>query len=156
MTLQDSLDAFDLRILEALHGDGRITVTALAQQVGLSKTPCLTRLRRLEKTGYILGYTAILDSRKLGRDHIAFVEVKLNDTREVALRRFNAEVRKIPEIEQCHMIAGNYDYLLKVRSTDINAYRKLLGEAISGLPHVAQTSTFVAMESVKDGTAVGP
>ena len=156
MSTQDSLDAFDLRILEILHADARITVTALAQRVGLSKTPCLTRLRRLERSGYILGYTALLNNRKLGRDHVAFVEVKLNDTREAALRRFNAEVRKIPEIEQCHMIAGNYDYLLKVRSTDINAYRTLLGETISGLPHVAQTSTFVAMESVKDEGNTAP
>lgn len=155
MSEKDSLDTFDRRILDVLHAEGRITVTALAQRVGLSKTPCLTRLRRLEKSGYILGYAAILNTRKLGRDHVAFVEVKLNDTREAALRRFNAEVRKIPEIEQCHMIAGNYDYLLKVRSTDINAYRRLLGETISGLPHVAQTSTFVAMESVKDGMADG-
>ena len=150
-----SLDAFDRRILDWLHAEGRITITELAHRVGLSKTPCLTRVRRLEKAGYILGYSAVLNTRKLGRDHVAFVEVKLTDTREAALRRFNAEVRAVPEIEECHMIAGGYDYLLKVRSHDINAYRRLLGERISSLPHVAQTSTHVAMETVKDGGREG-
>ena len=150
MSTDQSLDRFDERILEIMHSDARITVTELASRVGLSKTPCLARLRRLEKAGFILGYRAVLNTTKLGRDHVAFVEVKLTDTREAALQRFNAEVRKIPEIEQCYMIAGHYDYLLSVRSADINEYRRLLGERISSLPHVAQTSTYVAMEAVKE------
>ena len=83
-------------------------------------------------------------------DHIAFAEVKLSDTREKALEEFNAGVRLIPEVEECHMIAGNFDYLLKVRTEDIRRYRTVLGEKISSLPHVASTSTFVAMQSVRD------
>jgi len=144
------LDSYDRAILDAVAADGRITVTDLAKQVGLSKTPCQIRLRRLEEGGIIMGYRAIFDPVKLGLDHIAFVEVKLSDTRASALAAFNKAAIKIRQIEQCHMIAGNYDYLLKVRTRNINDYRRVLGEMISALPHVAQTSTFVAMEAVKE------
>ena len=150
--LDNNLDAIDLKILQAVSRDARITVTELSEQVGLSKTPCHTRLRRLEKEGYIQGYRALLDPVKLGLDHIAFVEVKLSDTRASALNEFNVAVRKLPQVEQCHMIAGGFDYLLKVRSRDMTAYRNLLGEVLSVLPHVSQTSTYVAMEAVKDTT----
>ncbi len=150
--LDENLDSIDLKILLAISRDARITVTELSDQVGLSKTPCHTRLRRLENDGYILGYRALLDPVKLGLDHIAFVEVKLSDTRAAALGEFNTAVRKLPQVEQCHMIAGGFDYLLKVRTHDIAAYRNLLGEVLSVLPHVSQTSTYVAMEAVKDST----
>lgn len=149
------IDRIDRAILRAVARDGRISVTDLAQKVGLSKSPCQVRLRRLEARGYIRGYRAILDPRLLRLDHIAFVEVKLSDTTEPALRAFNAAVQAMPEIEQCHMIAGAFDYLLKVRTTDIRAYREVLGERISGLPHVANTSTHVSMEAVKDDGGVG-
>lgn len=148
--LDASLDRIDRKILQTVSRDARITVTELSEQVGLSKTPCHARLRRLEKEGYILGYRALLDPVKLGLDHIAFVEVKLSDTRASALDEFNQAVRQLPQVEQCHMIAGGFDYLMKVRTPDINAYRALLGEVLSELPHVAQTSTYVAMEAVKD------
>lgn len=144
------LDAADRRILAVLSRDGRIPVTELARRVGLSKTPCQVRLKRLQADGYIRGFRAVLDPEKLGRSHIAFVEIELSDTREAALRAFNAAVQKVPEIEQCHMIAGSFDYLLKVRSTDINDYRRVLGEVISALPHVSNTSTHVSMETVKE------
>jgi Lrp/AsnC family leucine-responsive transcriptional regulator len=142
------LDDFDRRIVAALIEDGRMTVTDLATQVGLSKTPCQVRLRRLQETGVIRGFRAVVDPAKLGMDHIAFTEVKLSDTREAALREFNAAVRRIAEVEECHMLASNFDYLLKVRTADIRRYRIVLGEKISALPHVASTSTFVAMETV--------
>jgi len=145
------LDEFDRRILDALSDDGRMTVTDLSKRVGLSKTPCMVRLKRLIDARYILGFRAIVDPVKLGMDHIAFAEVKLSDTREAALEQFNAAVLRIPEVEECHMIAGNFDYLLKVRTSDIRKYRAVLGEKISALPHVANTSTFVAMQTVRDG-----
>ena len=145
-----SLDDLDRKILREISADGRITVTDLAKRIGLSKTPCQLRLRRLEDSGVITGYRALLNAKMLGVDHIAFVEVNLSDTRGHALRRFNEAVMKVPEIEQCHMIAGNYDYLLKVRTHDIAEYRRVMGEVISALPHVERTSTFVSMESVKD------
>lgn len=144
------LDRHDRAILAALAEDGRMTITDLAGQVGLSKTPTQARFRRLVDDGYIRGFRAILDTRKLGMDHVAFVEVKLSDTREKALREFNAAVMRIAEIEECHMIASRFDYLLKVRTADIRRYRVVLGEKISALPHVASTSTFVAMETVRE------
>ena len=142
------LDEFDRKILTILGRDGRITYTDLAAQVGLSKTPCQARVKRLVDSGLITGFRAIVDPAKVGLDHVAFTEVKLSDTREEALRQFNHAVRQIPEVEECHMIASSFDYLLKVRTPDIRRYRIVLGEKISSLPHVASTSTFVAMETI--------
>ena len=150
-TTNDPLDRFDQRILAELSRDGRMPVTELARRVGLSKTPCQVRLKRLRANGVIRGFRAVLDHAKLGQDHVAFVEVKLTDTTEAALTAFNAAVQAVPEIEQCHMIAGAFDYLLKVRSRDMRAYRAVLGETISALPHVGSTSTHVSMEPVKEG-----
>jgi len=144
------IDAFDRRIIEALRAEGRLSVTELARRVGLSKTPCQVRLRRLIDGGYILGFRAIVDPARLGLDHVAFTEVKLSDTRESALVEFRRAVLRIPEVEECHMIASSFDYLLKVRTADIRRYREVLGERISSLPHVASTSTFVAMETIRD------
>jgi Lrp/AsnC family leucine-responsive transcriptional regulator len=144
------IDLFDHRIIEALLADGRMSVTDLAKRVGLSNTPCQVRLKRLIEDGYILGFRAIVDVNKLGRNHVAFTEVKLSDTRENALNAFNVAVRKLQEVEECHMIAGAFDYLLKIRTSDIANYRQVLGEKISSLPFVANTSTFVAMEAIKE------
>ena len=146
--LMVDLDEFDRKIIAILGRDGRMTYTELAQRVGLSKTPCQQRVKRLVDSGLITGFRAIVDPAKLGLDHVAFTEVKLSDTREEALRRFNEAVRRIPEVEECHMIASSFDYLLKVRTPDIRRYRIVLGEKISSLPHVASTSTFVAMETI--------
>jgi Lrp/AsnC family leucine-responsive transcriptional regulator len=148
---ESQIDRFDRAILQALGQDGRMTVTDLAQEIGLSKTPTQQRLRRLISEGYIRGFRAVIDPARVGLDHVAFTEVKLSDTREGALREFNTAVQKIPEVEECHMIASSFDYLLKVRTSDIRRYRIVLGEYISSLPHVASTSTFVAMETVRDG-----
>ena len=148
------LDRFDTSILEVLAKDGRISLTELAGRIGLSKSPTQARLRRLESSGVILGYRAMLDPIRLGLDHVAFVEVKLNDTREAALRAFNASVAKVPEIEQAHMIASHFDYLLKVRTSNMAQYRIFLGETISTLPYIASTSTYVAMEAVKETVLV--
>jgi len=144
------IDYYDIAILESLSRDGRLPVTDLARLIGLSKTPTQARMKRLQAEGYITGFRAVLNPAKLGQDHIAFVEVKLTDTTEPALRAFNAAVQSLPEIEECHMIAGAFDYLLKVRTTDIKAYRHVLGEKISSLPHVGSSSTHVSMEAVKD------
>lgn len=145
------LDRFDEAILRILSTEGRIAVTELARRIGLSKSPTQARLKRLEDGGVITGYRALLDPIQMGLSHVAFVEVRLSDTREAALQAFNKAVLTVPEIEQCHMIASRFDYLLKVRTTDIQAYRRVLGERISALPHVAGTSTYVAMEAVKEG-----
>ena len=144
------MDDFDRKILAVLRKDGRITFTDLAEQVGLSKTPCQQRVKRLVQSGVIMGFRAIVDPAKVGLDHVAFTEVKLSDTRETALKEFNTAVRQIPEVEECHLIASSFDYLLKVRTADIRRYRIILGEKISSLPHVANTSTFVAMETIRE------
>ncbi|MEB2843168.1 winged helix-turn-helix transcriptional regulator [Rhizobiales bacterium RZME27] len=149
-TIASELDAFDRKIVDALADDGRMSITDLSEKVGLSKTPCQIRLKRLVDEGYITGFRATLNPQKFGLDHIAFTEVKLSDTREKALDEFNTAVKKLREVEECHMIAGSFDYLLKVRTADIRRYRIILGEKISALPHVASTSTFVVMQSVKD------
>ncbi len=145
-----NLDGFDRKILDVISVEGRISVTDLSKRIGLSKSPTQARLRRLEETGVVRGYCALFDPIRLGRDHVAFVEVKLSDTRESALSVFNAAVLKIPEIEQCHLIAGAFDYLLKVRTSGMASYRLVLAERISTLPHVASTSTYVAMQAVKE------
>lgn len=144
------LDRFDRQIIAILSTDGRLPVTDLAKRIGMSKSPCQNRVKRLQEEGYILGFRAVLNPHRLGREHVAFTEVTLSDTREAALKAFNAAVQKVPEIEQCHMIAGSCDYLLKIRTADILAYRKILGETITTLPHVSNTSTSVSMEAVKD------
>lgn len=144
------LDRFDLAILRELAAEGRMAVTELARRIGLSKTPTQARVKRLEESGVIAGYRAVLNPIRLGLAHVAFVEVRLSDTREAALQAFNRAVRGVAEIEECHMMASSFDYLLKVRTGDIGEYRRVLGERISALPHVASTSTFVVMEAVKE------
>lgn len=144
------LDQIDRAMLRLLMEDGRIPVTEIASRVGLSKTPCQVRFNRLRELGIIRGFRAVVDLEKLGQDHVCYVEVRLADTSEQALHDFNAAVVRLPNVEQCHMIAGAFDYLLKVRTADIKEYRRVLGEAISALPHVSSTSTHVSMESVLD------
>ena len=148
---QPDLDRFDHAILRILSSEGRISAVELARRIGLSKSPTQARMKRLEDLGVITGFRAGLDPIKMGQAHVAFVEVKLSDTREAALQAFNKAVLTVPEVEQCHMIASRFDYLLKVRTADIQAYRRVLAERISALPHVTSTSTYVAMESVKEG-----
>lgn len=148
------IDDVDRAILNELQLDARISMTELARRVSLSKTPVTQRVQRMEKSGLIAGYRAVLSPLKLGLSHVTYVEVRLSDTKEAALRKFNESVRQISEVEECYMIAGNYDYLLKVRSSDISSYRTVLGEKISALPYVASSSTFVAMEAVVESGIV--
>lgn len=146
----DGLDRFDHAILEILGTEGRLSITDLAARVGLSKSPVQARLKRLEAEGVITGYRATIDPVRLHREHVVFIQIKLTETREAAIAAFNEAVRRIPEVEQCHLIAGHFDYLLKVRTADMVRYREVLAARISTLPHVAHTSTYVAMQAVKD------
>ncbi len=149
---EPGLDRHDKAILRVLAGDGRISITDLAREIGLSKSPTQARLRKLERDGVISGYRALVDPIRLGLDHVSFVELSMTDTREASLAAFNAAVLKIPEVEQVHLIAGNFDYLLKIRTQSMSDYRRVLAEQISSLPHVSKTSTYVAMEAVKENT----
>lgn len=142
------LDEIDRKILNELQHNARIPVTELAKRVNLSKTPVAQRIRQMEEAGLISAYRAVISPLKLGLSHVTYVEVRLSDTREAALRKFNEAVRNIPEVEECYMIAGGFDYLIKVRSRDIADYRRVMGEEISALPYIHSTSSYVAMEAV--------
>ena len=144
------MDKIDRAILKHLVSDCKITLRQLASSIGLSVSPLQARIKKLEDLKYILGYQARINHTMIGEDHIAFVQVSLSDTRAKALEEFNIEIGKLESVEQCHMIAGSFDYLLKVRTSNIESYRFFLSEKISSLPHVASTSTFVSMQSVKE------
>jgi Lrp/AsnC family leucine-responsive transcriptional regulator len=144
------IDKIDKQLISLLAKNAQTTLSELAKAVNLSISPCQSRIKKLEQQEYILGYHARINFKKLEKAHIAFVQISLSDTRAKALDQFNSEVSKLVAVEQCHMIAGNFDYLLKVRTNNINTYRLLLSEKISSLPNVASTSTFVSMESVKE------
>ena len=144
------LDSIDRKLLYILQRDGRISNVELAEQVALSPTPCLERVRRLEKEGYIKQYVALLDANKLQSNTQAFIQVLLTSTTTDNLKKFGDLMRGITEVESCHMVAGGFDYLLKIRCRDMAAYRSLLGDVISYLPAVQQTSTFPVIEEVKE------
>ena len=144
------IDKIDEHMIKLLAKNGRIKLSDLAKEVNLSISPCQARLKKLEDKKYIIGYHARVNYEQMQKAHVAFVQVVLSDTRATALENFNREVMKLDSIEQCHMIAGSFDYLLKVRTKNIKEYRILLSEKISSLPNVASTSTFVSMESIKD------
>lgn len=146
--MDHNLDAVNKRILQELVANARIPITELAKAVGLSKTPVALRIKQMEEMGLITGYRAMLSPLKLGLTHVTYVEVSLTDTRQQALEKFNAAARQISEVEECYMIAGGFDYLLKLRTRDMMHFRQVLAEHISGMPYVRSTSSYVAMEAV--------
>lgn len=147
-----SLDQLDRKILDVVQREGRIQIVDLAERVNLTKSPCLKRIRRLERDGFIRGYRAELDPNYMELGHLVYVQVKLTSTERRALEAFNQAVQTIPEILSCHMMSGGYDYLLKIRTKNVAEYRKLLGDVLSCLPGLLQTSTFPVLEEVKDTT----
>lgn len=144
------LDRLDMRILSALQTDGRLPNTKLAEMVGLSPTAVLARVGRLTRDGFILGYEAQLNPLKLGASLLVFVEVLLDRTTPNVFDAFKAAVHVRPEIMECHMVAGGFDYLLKTRSADMNAYRDFAGRVLWQLPGVRETRTYAVMEEVKN------
>ena len=147
--MKAQLDRIDLKILRVLQGNGRISNIDLSRRINLSPAPCLARVRRLEKAGYITGYKAELNPELLDLSLLAFVEITLDRTTPDVFEKFKQAVQLVPEIEECHMVAGGFDYLVKVRSPDMDAYRKILGDKIAAIPGVLQTHTYVVMEQVK-------
>jgi Lrp/AsnC family leucine-responsive transcriptional regulator len=146
------LDRLDLRILGRLQRDGRISNLKLAEGIGLSATAVMARVQRLTREGYILGYEARLDPLRLGGGMLVFVEVLLDRTTPNVFDQFKAAVQARPEIMECHMVAGGFDYLLKTRSADMNAYRAFAGAVLWQLPGVRETRTYAVMEEVKNST----
>ncbi|MFN9470514.1 Lrp/AsnC ligand binding domain-containing protein [Acidovorax sp.] len=149
MTNDADLDRIDRRILSILQEDGRIANLKLAEAVALSPTAVLARVQRLTRDGFILGYEARLNPLKLGAGMLVFVEVLLDRTTPNVFDQFKAAVQVHPEIMECHMVAGGFDYLLKTRSADMNAYRLFAGDVLWQLPGVRETRTYAVMEEVK-------
>lgn len=149
-----TLDRIDRHILRELQGNGRMPIVELAERVNLTKTPCAQRVRRMEQTGVIKGYRAELDPDMLGVGFVMVVEVSLSQVSGNALEEFNTAVKRIPEIEACYLVAGHFDYILLVRTSDITHYRNVLSDQIGKLPGVMQTHTFVVMETVNQRKAL--
>ena len=143
------MDQIDRKILRVLQDDGRITNAALAEKCGLSSAACFERVRRLREGGVILGYAALLDPAKLDRALMIFIEVLLDRTTDDVFAEFAEHVRRLPDVLECHMVAGGFDYLLKVRVADMAAYRAFLGDTLVALPGIRETRTYAVLEEVK-------
>lgn len=145
----EPIDRTDRKILKLLQEDGRIATVELADKIGLSPTATSERLKRLLRDGYVTGFRAMLDPGKLGRALLVFIEVGLDKTTADIFEKFAAAVRRAPEVLECHMVGGGFDYLVKTRVADMNAYRRFLGDVVLSLPGVKETRTYVVMEEVK-------
>ena len=147
-----SLDQIDRRILRELQANGRLTNTELSERVHLSATATNERVKRLTRDGFIIGYTALLSPEKLGRALLLFVEVKLERTTPDVFDAFAAAIRRTPDVLECHLIAGGFDYLVKARVADMSAYRQFLSDLLTAVPGIRETRTYTVMEEVKDTT----
>jgi Lrp/AsnC family leucine-responsive transcriptional regulator len=152
--ISESIDRIDLRILDCMQKNGRISNLKLAEAVALSPTAVLARVQRLTKEGYILGYEARLNPLKLGAGMLVFVEVLLDRTNHNVFEQFKAAVQVRDEIMECHMVAGGFDYLLKTRTANMNSYREFAGSVLWQLPGVRETRTYAVMEEVKNSSAI--
>lgn len=149
ITQVTQLDRLDRRILKHLQDDGRVSIVDLAERVGLSPTATAERVKRLQKEGVIRSYGAKLDPAKLGRSFLVFIEITLDKTTSDVFERFGQAVQRAPDVLECHLVAGGFDYLVKTRVSDMAAYRTLLGDVILPLPGVRETRTYAVMEEVK-------
>ena len=143
------IDRIDKNILFELQKDGRLSNVELSKRVGLSPTPCLERVKRLEKEGYISGYQANLDATKLDLALLVFVEITLTKTSPDVFDDFAAAVHELDVIQECHLVSGNFDFLLKTRVKNMSAYRQLLGDTLLRLPAVSESRTYVVMDEIK-------
>ncbi|HEX7012797.1 MAG TPA: winged helix-turn-helix transcriptional regulator [Steroidobacteraceae bacterium] len=150
------LDRVDRKILDILQRNGRISITELAEHVNLSASPCAERVRRLERTGVITGYHAHVSPSALGKNLLVFVEIKLSAKSEQVFESVKKELAHIPEVLECHLVSGDFDYIVKARITEMNAYRKLLGEILRRLPSSAESRSYVVMEEIKETTYLSP
>ncbi|RMF14414.1 MAG: winged helix-turn-helix transcriptional regulator [Gammaproteobacteria bacterium] len=149
-----TLDRIDLAILRELQANARITNAELSRRVNLSPSPCLERVRRLEERGYIRGYFAHLNARRLKTNLVVFIEINLERTAPGVFADFKAAAMRIEEIQECHLVSGNFDYLIKARVADMEAYRRFLGETVLELPHVRESRSYVVMETVKETLSI--
>jgi len=144
------LDRIDRRILDLLQKDGRMAMTDLALKIGLSATPCTERVRRLEREGVITGYHARVSPQALGKNLLVFVEIKLSAKSGEVFDRVKKELIFVPEVMECHLVSGDFDYLVKARITEMSEYRRLLGNILLKLPSAAESRSYVVMEELKE------
>ncbi|APX62097.1 MULTISPECIES: Lrp/AsnC ligand binding domain-containing protein [Acinetobacter] len=144
------LDRIDRMILDILQRDGRIAISELAARVNLSTTPCSERVKRLERDGIIMGYYARLNPEKLERNLLVFLEIKLSAKSGDVFEQVARDLSEIPEVLECHLISGDFDYLVKARLKEMSAYRRLLGDLLKKLPSSASSHSYVVMEEVKE------
>jgi len=152
MKTERSLSNIDVHILEELQRDGRISYAELARRVGLTTSPCMERVKRLEKEGVIRGYTALLDPEVLHSNLIVFVQIRLVRMSQDIFAEFKEAAIALNEVQECFLISGSFDYLIKARVADMDAYRRFLGDTLLTLPGVQESTTLVVMEQVKDTT----
>ena len=144
------MNKLDQNILRVLQQDGRISFTELGKQVGLTTTPCIERVRKLERDGYIQGYTALLDAQKLGAGLVVFVQLRLNRTSKQSFEDFRHAINKLSEVQECYLVTGNFDFMVKARVRDMDAYRDFLEESLLNLPGVQESTSIAVMETVKE------
>jgi Lrp/AsnC family transcriptional regulator, leucine-responsive regulatory protein len=148
------LDRIDIKILSILQEDARIPITELAERIGLSVTSCGERVKRLEKEGVILGYHARLNPQVLGLSLLVFVELKLSSKSGAIFSKFKQEILKLPSVLECHLVSGDFDYLIKARIAEMSDYRTLLGDILLTLPGAQESRSYIVMEEVKEGFAL--
>ncbi|WP_374316817.1 winged helix-turn-helix transcriptional regulator [Aquabacterium sp.] len=148
--MKRDLDRLDRRILAALQRNGRLTMTELAEQVGLSATPCTERVRRLERDGVITGYHARLNPAAVGKSMLVFVELKMSAKSDEVFNQVKSQVGHVPEVLDCHLVSGDFDFLIKARISEMSQYRRLLGEILLKLPGATDSRTYIVMEEIKE------
>ena len=148
------LDRIDKKILDILQRDGRMSMTELAQTVGLSTSPCSERVKRMEREGVITGYHARVSPKALGKTLLVFVEITLSEKSAEVFDKVRDELLHVPDVQECHLVSGNFDYLVKARLGGMDEYRSLLGDILKKLPVAAQSHSYVVMEDVKESLAI--
>jgi len=148
------LDSYDLNILNALQQDGRMSFTDLGKKVGLTTTPCIDRVRKLEREGYIHGYSARLSARNLGKGLVVFVQITLDRTNKRTFEDFRRSIQKISSVQECYLVTGGFDFLVKARIKDMSAYRGLLEDELLNLPGVKGSTSIAVMEVIKESLEV--
>ena len=150
----NEINRIDRNILRTLQQDGRISFAELARRVGLTTTPCIERVRRLERDGILTGFSALVNPNAVGAGLVVFVQIRLSRTSQDNFEQFKEAASLLPEVQECYLVSGNFDYLIKARVADMAAYRDFLGETLLGLPGVQESTSYVVMETVKETLCV--
>ncbi len=148
------LDDIDKRLLSILQGNGRLTYSALAEQIGLTTSPCIERVKRLEREGYIQGYSTLLKADKMGLGLVVFVQIQLDRTSTENFSEFRESVKRLESVQECYLVAGSFDFLIKVRLNDMEAYRRFLEDQLLTISGVRASTTIAVMETIKESLAL--